>query len=72
MSHEARDEVVWHTWEPWQRVLKVAFVSEESVTVVTYRMCLDCGVSMEREESDGGFLWRCSFCGAQIAESPGQ
>ncbi len=61
-------DIIWHDWNPFRQVLKVAFVNKDSVAVFTYRLCLECGVSMEREESADGILWTCSICGNEIRE----
>jgi len=62
------DETIWHEWDPFLQVLKVAFVNKDGVAVFTYRLCAECGVSMEREELADRMLWTCSICGSEIRE----
>ncbi len=68
MDERAQDDVIWHEWDPFYQVLKVAFVDQDSISVFTYRLCLECGVSMEREELADCILWTCSFCGSEARE----
>ncbi len=62
------DETIWHDWDPFLQVLKVAFVNEDGVAVFTYRLCPVCGVSMERTESPDDILWTCAICGCEVRE----
>ena len=52
---------VWHDWNPLECILKVAFVHDAGISVFTYRLCPDCGVTME--ESALGDGWVCVICG---------
>ncbi len=49
-----REEAIWHDWDPFHQVLKVAFVDEEKISVFVYRLCPDCGVSMDRADDPQG------------------
>ncbi len=63
------EDTVWSDWDPFLQVLKVAFVNEGSVAVFTYRLCPECGVSMDRTESTEGIvLWTCAICGYKVRE----
>ncbi len=63
------EDAVWSDWDPFNQVLKVAFVNEGGVAVFTYRLCLECGVSMERSEAGEGTLWTCTICGMEVREA---
>ena len=66
--HAVPDEVIWHNRDPFCQVLEVAFVSEDSIAVFTYRLCQECGVSMDRMGSESGTLWTCGMCGSAVRE----
>lgn len=61
-------ETIWHDWDPFHQVLKVAFVDGEKISVFAYRLCLKCGVSMDRVDTDEGTLWTCAICGGEVRE----
>ena len=63
------DETIWHEWDPFHQVLKVAFVDREKISEFTYRLCLNCGVSMELLDTPEGRTWTCDLCGGQVKES---
>ncbi len=63
------DETILHDWDPFHQVLKVAFVGREKISVFTYRLCLDCGVTMEPRDTAEGRTWACDLCGGQVRES---
>ena len=64
MLHEA----IWHDWDPLYRVLKVAFVDKERIAVFVYRLCLECGVTMDRSERGEDAVWHCTLCGCEARE----
>ncbi len=53
-------------------MLKVAFVDKDAISVFTYRLCPECGVSMDQEESADETVWTCGICGCEVrgSESP--
>lgn len=62
------EDLIWSDWDPFHQVLKVAFVDQDTISVFTYRLCPECGVSMERAESSGEILWACAICGYEVRE----
>lgn len=63
------DETIWHEWDPFHQVLKIAFADREKISVFTYRLCPECGVSMDRADSaDEMALWTCAICGCEVRE----
>ena len=63
------DETIWHDWDPFHQVLKVVFVDQDSISVFTYRLCPECGVTMAQADTDDGILWTCSACGREVQEA---
>lgn len=62
------DETIWHDGDPFHQVLKVAFVDEDAISVFTYRLCPECGVSMDRANDAQGTLWTCAVYGCEVWE----
>lgn len=67
MNNKA-DDTIWHDWDAFRQVLKVAFVGEGGISVFTYRLCVECGVSMDKTESADETVWTCPICGSEVLE----
>ncbi len=64
-----QEDEILHDFDAKERVLRIMFVDRKgAVTPVTYRLCPECGVSMERTESVDGTVWTCALCGCESRE----
>ena len=71
--HRPRDQEdeILHDFDAKERSLKLLFVDRKGgLTQVTYRLCPECGVTMdEMEEAGRGRVWTCSICGRVVREA---
>lgn len=59
-----KEDLIWHDFDRLDRILRVAFVNDDSIAVFKYQLCPCCGVTME--PSDAGNSWICNLCGGRV------